>query len=161
MKNNPRNLVTETSLELFDAAEGDALVVDSLLKDKINVDMLNDKICYNLSQCAEKFLKGYLIFNNIQVNKTHNLIEVLELAIKHNDIFHNIRNDCLKLNDYGSELRYGSYEKIEKHEVIDCIKSLKNIYNFEPIKYIREIFIKNKNYRINEDIKLNDDLTYF
>ena len=55
MKNKIKNPVTETALEMFDAAEGDALVVNSLLRDKDNVDKLNDKICYSLSQCAENF----------------------------------------------------------------------------------------------------------
>ena len=105
---------------------------------------------------CRKFLKGYVIYKGDQVSKTHNLLEVLEIAVKHDNSFKNIEEDCIRLNNYSSDIRYSSYERIEKHEVIDCIKALKNIYNFVPIKTIREEYIESGNYRINKGIEINE-----
>ena len=38
-------------------------------------------ICYHCSQSMEKYLKGYLAYNNIFPEKTHNLLFLLELCV--------------------------------------------------------------------------------
>jgi hypothetical protein len=44
-----KNLVTETAYQLFDAAEGDALLANSSLKDKEAKFVQGDKICCSLT----------------------------------------------------------------------------------------------------------------
>jgi len=36
----------------------------------------NEVICYHCSQAAEKYMKGFLVFNDILPEKTHDLIRL-------------------------------------------------------------------------------------
>ena len=149
-------IVTETALELFDAAEGDILDLDLKIRKQRPLNIMYDKICYQATQAAEKFIKGFIKYNNKEIHRTHDLIPSLEIAQKINKSFESIQQDCATLNNYGSKMRYSFHDTVKSHQVVDCIKALKNIYNFEPIKKIRKEFIQNGNYRISKDIKINE-----
>jgi len=36
-----------------------------------------DAICFHAQQCAEKYLKAYLIFNGKEVRRTHDIAELI------------------------------------------------------------------------------------
>ena len=90
--------------------------------------------CYFCQQCAEKALKAFLSFNNIQYKFTHNLetlcIECQEL----DNSFLELRNQCDILNSYSTESRY----------VDDCCLSQDDMQ--EAINLADEVlvFVKNK-----------------
>ena len=54
-------------------------------------------------------MKGYLTKNNIEFEKTHNLIFLLEKCIAINEDFENIRDYLLPLNQYSSLSRYPDF----------------------------------------------------
>jgi len=134
---------------LFRKAEKNIAAINSLLKDNdVSEDVHYDSICFNITQAVEKYLKGFIILNNEKVKEIHSLDKINKIAIKINDRFNEIHTDCLKLDNYDSDLRYDDRIKIEKHELKELLNILKRIYHFEPIKIIREEFIKTGNYII-------------
>jgi len=62
--------------------------------------------CYLSHQCAEKALKGFLLFKKIEAPRTHNLIELCQMCMKHDDTFLEILDDCSDLMPYGVAVRY-------------------------------------------------------
>ena len=63
-------------------------------------------VCYHSHQCAEKAMKSYCIFNNLEPPKTHDLISLCNLCISFEDSFSAMMNNCSKLNPYGVSVRY-------------------------------------------------------
>ena len=63
-------------------------------------------ICYHCQQSAEKFLKGYLAEKSHKTIKTHDLILLNNLCKKFNDEFKLVEEECLRLTDYGVNIRY-------------------------------------------------------
>jgi len=41
-----------------------------------------DAICFHMQQCAEKYLKAYIIFNGKEIRKTHNIAEIIRNCIE-------------------------------------------------------------------------------
>ncbi len=48
-------------------------------------------ICYHCAQAAEKYLKGYLAYQDIMAPKTHNLLFLHELCVEKDPDFESIR----------------------------------------------------------------------
>jgi len=99
---------------------------------------------YHITQSVEKYLKTYLIANNIKVNYNHNISETLDKCINHNSIFNNVFDECTDMTSVVNKLRYPKMIPItEKHikdgfELIDKIKSLKpiqDLYSYLNEKY--------------------------
>jgi len=143
-----KDLVTETPFELFDKAEADVLIIDSHIKNSnIPEGWKYDSICFHATQAVEKFIKGFIIDNSQDVKKSHDLGYLWNEAVKIDNIFNDIKNDCELLNNYTAWVRYSSHSPIESHEFIAVIKSLKNVYSFQPIQKIRDKFSKQDGYR--------------
>ena len=62
--------------------------------------------CYLSQQCAEKALKGYILFKNIEPPKTHNLIELCQICMSNVNTFSEILDACADLTPYGVAVRY-------------------------------------------------------
>jgi len=136
-------------LVLFKKAEGDVASINALLKNKdVPEDYNYESICFHATQAVEKFLKGFIVNNNGKVKKSHNLEYIHNIANGIDNSFFSIKNECIKLNQYTSEVRYNDKNRIEKHEIKEVLKSLNVIYHFEPIVKMREIFKKKDGYRI-------------
>ncbi|MHB1679139.1 MAG: HEPN domain-containing protein [bacterium] len=82
-----------------------------IAKDEMMTDEpATDAVCFHAQQCAEKYLKAYLVFNGIEIIKplkTHN-IEVLLIACKEIDNSFNylIEINAHELTAYSIEARY-------------------------------------------------------
>ncbi|MDR2618613.1 MAG: HEPN domain-containing protein [Treponema sp.] len=75
-------------------------------------------ICYHCSQAVEKYLKGYLSYNDIIPQKTHNLLLLNEICIGIDNNFENIRTECSLLNRFTNEIRYPHRIEINEEDVI-------------------------------------------
>ena len=91
-------------------------------------------ICYHCAQAVEKYLKGYLTFNEIVPEKTHNLLLLLDLCIGKDIIFEKIRTECSLLNKFTNEIRYPHRIEIKEEDVIYSIDSADRIRSIDPIK---------------------------
>ncbi len=85
-------------------AEEDYEVVRALIrKRKPNV---NNAVCFHAQQCAEKYLKAFLIRHRIAFPKTHDLLDLLELAKQADSTLELLRPDLAHLEPYAVEFRY-------------------------------------------------------
>jgi HEPN domain-containing protein len=135
---------------LFKGAKNDIIDIRSSLKDEESpIEEKAYKICFNATRAAEKMLKGYIRYKNenIDIKPIHNLDYLYDIAAEINDNFKEIKRDCDILDPYKSWTGYEPLSIIEKQEVIDVLKSLKNLYEFPFIKETRNIL--NKEFKFN------------
>ena len=69
---------------------------------------------FHCQQAAEKFLKAYLVRQQIEFRKTHDLEELLSLAECRDSSLRNEIGSCVWLSPYGVEFRYpGDYPVVD------------------------------------------------
>lgn len=85
--------------------------------------------CFHCQQSAEKYIKGLLIFLQINFRKSHNLTYLLELLDL--EFPNNISEAAEYLNEFSVEVRYpGDYEEITIDETNLAIKYTHQIKDF-------------------------------
>jgi len=102
-------------------------------------------ICYHCAQATEKYLKGYLAYNNIIPQKTHDLLFLLEICVEKDNSFEIIRTECGLLNRFTNEIRYPHKIEIKEEDVNYSISVVERIRNLEPIKKLKDIIEKENN----------------
>jgi HEPN domain-containing protein len=146
--------VKEDTFSLFYRSEENIIDINSDLNDKFILSRNSYGICWNSAQAVEKMLKGYIKENGFDVRPIHNLIELVNSAINIDKSFKDIEKDCNILNQYNVDIKYDSIKKINRNDIKETIIRLKNIYNFEPLKKIRERFLDDAKYPVAGDINL-------
>jgi len=96
-------------------------------------------ICYHCAQAAEKYLKGYLIYNDIIPQKTHNLLFLNNICKEIDSDFENIIVECGFLNNFANEIRYPNQYVTDETLTNLAIKSVETIRNFKPILDLRNL----------------------
>jgi len=84
-------------------ANRDFIVAKDLLR-LSKGDIYTDAICFHSQQSVEKFLKSYLIYNNADFPKTHDLDYLLKRCCGIDNSFSDINIE--NLSDYAVEVRY-------------------------------------------------------
>ena len=69
-------------------------------------DPAPDNVCFCAHQCAEKYLKAFLVFHKRPFPKTHHLQALLDYAVDIDPTLENLREPLLQLEPYGVEIRY-------------------------------------------------------
>lgn len=93
----------ELAREWMRKGDNDLLNVENNLKGE---RVPTDTVCFHCQQVAEKYLKAYLVLNNIQFGKIHNLLRLLELCKAVDASFEQLRDQLVVINDYAVEIRY-------------------------------------------------------
>ena len=142
-------------MKIKDVMEWIQIASEDLHSAKILNDAYYDKvrkpfeiICYHCAQAVEKYLKGYLSYNDIIPQKIHNLPLLLELCIKNDNCFEKIKTECGILNRYTNEIRYPHRIEIEAEDVNYAISAAERIRDVEPIKKIIEIINEEKSNKL-------------
>ena len=104
-----------------------------------------DIICYLCSQSAEKLLKGYLIYKNQQIEKTHNLPFLNNLCIKYDKRFEIIKLECGLLNRFNSNIRYPDGIETDENDVNISLDTVERIINSGPLIELRNEIVKYQN----------------
>jgi HEPN domain-containing protein len=99
-------------------------------------------ICYHCAQATEKYLKGYLAYNDIIPPNTHNLLFLHELCVGKENSFEIIRTECSLLNRFANEIRYPHRIEVKEEDVSYSISAVERIRDLEPIKKIINIIEK-------------------
>ena len=86
--------------------------------------------CYLSQQCAEKALKGYILFMDIEPPKTHNLVELLELCKEMDRTISVLLPQLDVLTDYAVLPRYPNALGITDIDMITAIKYAKAVQEF-------------------------------
>ena len=94
-------------------------------------------ICYHCQQSAEKYLKGYLIYNGvIEPPKIHNLDDLCELCSDFDERFHEIGGACNVLTVYGIQPRYPNEIEILESDMQKALECARQIRSFEPLSKV-------------------------
>lgn len=128
MKNN----LLKLSQEWFIKADHDINSAEIIFNEK----GFTDTICFLCHQATEKYLKGYLVFNNINPKKTHELSELVQCCGKIDKDILDYLEEVSILNHYYIEARY----PIDAPTVYSCEEAKKAIKITESIIQ----FIKDK-----------------
>lgn len=99
-------------------------------KDELNTEgYATDTICFHAQQCVEKYLKAYLVLNNKEFRKTHNIAEILNLCINKNPSFEYLKDLMIhELTVYATELRYPEFFHIpSQKEAQSLLRWLKRL----------------------------------
>jgi len=142
MDERKSNRIETEPFLLFKGAKNDIIDIQSSLKnEEFPIEEKAYKICFNATRAAEKMLKGYIRFQDdeIDVKPIHNLDYLYDIALDLNDNFKEIKKDLDTLDPYKSWTGYEPILPIKKQEVIDVLYSLKNVYEFPAIKKTRDI----------------------
>ena len=82
-------------------AENDLLATENSIEAK-----LYDIASFHAQQCAEKYLKAFLTYHEIEFEKTHAIEDLLLLASQIDDTFAEMIEEGKKLTPYAVEIRY-------------------------------------------------------
>ncbi|MDL2234065.1 HEPN domain-containing protein [Ruminococcaceae bacterium OttesenSCG-928-L11] len=63
-------------------------------------------ICYHCQQAVEKYLKGYLVLNDQEPPRTHDLDNLCRLCQEYDQSFAELADICSELTAYGVQPRY-------------------------------------------------------
>ncbi|MCS7064980.1 MAG: HEPN domain-containing protein [Fimbriimonadales bacterium] len=70
-------------------------------------DPATDMVCFHAQQCAEKYLKAFLVFHGVEIPRTHNLAALISECMQVESDFQNLISEGVdSLTDYATELRY-------------------------------------------------------
>jgi HEPN domain-containing protein len=94
-------------------------------------------ICYLCAQAIEKYLKGYLTWNDIIPEKTHNLVYLNRICIEKEKPFKDIKTEGDILNRYSSDIRYPHKYEVDESDVNFAINAVEKIRNIESLINIR------------------------
>jgi HEPN domain-containing protein len=90
-----------------------------------------DTAVYHCQQSAEKCFKGFMVFENIKFEKTHDLKLLLEMILDVDQDFSSLSNYVNILNPYSTLYRYpGEITDPTKEEYGEAFDATKRIYNF-------------------------------
>jgi len=92
-------------------------------------------ICYHCQQSAEKYLKAYLAYNESEILKTHDLLVLNNLCKKYDEQFLFINEECLRLTDYGVNIRYPYPMDLNKSDMEIALKDSQKIKDFVLSKF--------------------------
>ena len=68
---------------------------------------VTDMVCFHMQQCAEKYLKAFLIFHNREYPRTHRLGVLVTLCAKIDPAFESLVSEGVdRLTPYATTLRY-------------------------------------------------------
>jgi HEPN domain-containing protein len=111
----------------IDKAEGDyhmALAAMRQIKHP-----LYDAACFHRQQCAEKYLKGFLVRYKVAFRKTHDLRGLNSQCLEIDGAFNLIANDLVLLKNYAVPFRYPGATATEG-EAREAVAAMKEVRKF-------------------------------
>jgi HEPN domain-containing protein len=119
MNNRDRN-IREKIKEWFSFAEDDLRM--ALHAEKLKSNVPYRIIAFHAQQCAEKYLKAYLVYQNVDFPYTHSISTLLNLCGKHTSWVQEIQ-DADMLTPYAITARYpGQDERVTKSDAHRAIE---------------------------------------
>ena len=100
-------------------------------KISFNEDAILSSAFFLTQQCAEKALKGFLIYKKKPIRRTHDLVQILKECIKIEPAFSKIKDEVYSLNPFSITFRYPDLALPfpDKTTLGVCIKEAENILN--------------------------------
>jgi HEPN domain-containing protein len=86
--------------------------------------------CFHCQQAAEKSLKAYLLFCDIEPPRVHNLRLLCQMCAQQDASFEALLIPCSDLTPYGVEIRYPNELEIDEENARLAVGKAGEIYNF-------------------------------
>jgi HEPN domain-containing protein len=123
----PEVIKTEFTREWIRKAESDFKTAGHLLQGGPD---FAEGAAFHSQQAAEKYLKAFLVWHQIEFQKTHDIEALLRLAEKVNDKLPEILREAVILTPYGVDYRYpGEYPEVTIADakralrLADCVRA--------------------------------------
>ena len=113
--------------EWIDKAEEDYEVAITLARKRKRPTP--DAVCFHCQQCAEKYLKAFLVQSKVIFPKVHDLLELQKLCLTVDSTFELIGDLLDGLNPYSVEFRYPG-EQATGEEAKASVKAIKVVRRF-------------------------------
>jgi len=110
--------------EWIEKAQGDFNVAERELRVRRLPN--HDACCFHAQQCAEKYLKAFLVSQKIDPPRTHNLIDLLALSLSRDPALELIRGALELLNAYAVDIRYPG-DTATKEEAREAARAMKQV----------------------------------
>ena len=83
------------------------------------------QICFHLQQAAEKYLKAFIIANDLEFRRIHDLSLLLKICSAQDPSFEDLREDCEFLTAYYVDTRYPVHwpTKFSREEAQKALRS--------------------------------------
>jgi HEPN domain-containing protein len=133
MKNNDK---LEVVKGWFKKAENDLVNAENTMK---MGNPPTDTICFHAQQCAEKYIKGFLSFHEIEFPKTHSLEDLVLLCKRVAPSIESDMGDIEILSGYGVEVRYPAelYYDIPKEDAKEAVNLAIKVKS-AVLKYLKD-----------------------
>ena len=88
-----------------------------------------DNVCFCAQQCAEKYLKAFLVCHQIAFPKTHALETLLDFAIQVEPDLESLRLELAVLQPYAVGVRYPDFSASieESRDAVKIMKRLRRV----------------------------------
>lgn len=94
----------------------------------LNENEIYPQVAFLAQQIAEKYLKGYLVLNGVNIQKIHDLPKLLDECIKFNSDLEKLRDACELLTGFYVEVRYPpDIPDYTKDEIVESFNNAKLI----------------------------------
>jgi HEPN domain-containing protein len=98
-------------------------------------------ICFHLQQFVEKYLKAYLIFNNFEPKKIHNLSLLLVQCISIDQEFSAFEDSLiLELTDCGVIARYDDVDEIDTEFINSVLPAIEDFRTFIDNRIFQKLY---------------------
>ena len=95
-------------------------------------------VCYLCEQAAEKYLKGFLVYNGItEPPKIHELDKLCDLCAEFGIDFSELERACDTLTRYGVQPRYPHEMEVTEHSMKKALEYAKQIKDFVPLQAVK------------------------
>ena len=85
-------------------------------------------VCFHSQQAAEKFLKAYLTYCQVEFPKTHDIDEILDLIAPINNKLSESLRDTIVLTNYGVGVRYpGEFPNVTGSDAKQAIQMAEKV----------------------------------
>lgn len=89
-----------------------------------------DIACFHTQQAAEKFLKGYIIWLDLEYRKTHDLVDLITIASQEDDDILRLKEYGASLTHYAVESRYPEFEEPLLEDAQEALEYAKKIRGY-------------------------------
>ena len=100
---NKNEIIDDLIIKWVNIADRDLMAAEQGLK---VYPVLSEIVCFHCQQAAEKYLKAYLVKHQVEFQKTHSIMSLINLCSTVDSVFKDKLLYADLLTDYAVEIRY-------------------------------------------------------
>jgi HEPN domain-containing protein len=128
--------IMEATKEWFEYAERDLTSAKYLMS---MYPLPLEIIAFHSQQCGEKYLKSYLVYQDQDVIKTHDLFRLCKLCAKFDEEFMSLKEQCETLTKYTEVTRYPTMKlDLTDYHIKKAIEYAEEIKSFVLERIVEE-----------------------